>query len=86
MKILYTDEFSKQFRKLPRDIQVLYRRQEGIFRKNWRDPRLHVKKLHGESLTFSFRVTQVYRVLFLFTETDTALFATIGHRKDVYER
>lgn len=85
MKILYADEFAKQFRKLPPDIQRLYRKQEKIFRENWRDPRLHTKKLQGEPLTFSLRVTRAYRVLFLFVENDTALFATIGHRKDVYE-
>lgn len=84
MKILYAEEFAKQFRKLPPDIQRLYHKQEAIFRDNWRDPRLHIKKLRGEPLTFSFRVTRDYRVLFVFVEDDTILVATIGHRKDVY--
>ncbi len=35
-------------------------------------------------LTFSFRITRRYRVLFAFVEPGTALFATIGHRRDVY--
>ena len=85
MRIIYADEFAKQLRKLPPDIQRLYRKQEEIFRLNWHDPRLHTKKLRGEPLTFSFRVTRAYRALFLFVEPGTALFATIGHRKDVYE-
>lgn len=84
MRIVYAEEFAKQLRKLPPGIQRLYRKQEAIFRQDWRDPRLHVKKLRGEPLTFSLRVTREYRVLFLFVENDVALFATIGHRKDVY--
>lgn len=86
MKIVYADEFAKQFRKLPPDIQRLYRKQEMIFRVNWRDPRLHVKKLRGEPLVYSFRVTRAYRVLFLFVAPGAALLATIGHRKDIHQK
>ena len=84
MTILYAEEFRKQFTKLPTDAQRLFRIREGRFRRDPHDPRLHVKKLHGEPLTFSFRITRRYRVLFVFAESDTALFATIGHRKDAY--
>src|SRR3989338_9651797 len=59
MIILYADEFSKQFFKLPKETQSVFRRQEIIFRKNWRDSRLHTKKLHGHSVLFSFRVTPI---------------------------
>lgn len=84
MKVLYADEFRKQFEKLPPDIQRLYRQQETRFKKNWQDPRLHTKKLSGHPLPFSFRITRRYRVLFTFVDVDTALFATIGHRRDTY--
>lgn len=84
MTVVYADEFLKRFRGLLPDIQRLYRKQEVLFRKDWRDPRLHVKKLKGEPLIFSFRVTRAYRVLFTLVGPDTALLATIGHRKDVY--
>ena len=84
MKILYVEEFRKRFKKLPREIQLLYRRQEARFRKNWRDPRLHVEKLADHPLPYSFRITRRYRVLFTFVEPETALFATIGHRREVY--
>lgn len=84
MRIIYADEFTKQFAKISSGIQLLYRRQEIIFKRDWRDPRLHVKKLTGEPLAFSFRITRNYRVLFTFVEHDTALFATIAHRKDAY--
>lgn len=47
MRIVYAEEFRKQFSKLPREIQRLYRTQENRFRKNWRDRRLQIKKLTG---------------------------------------
>lgn len=84
MNVVYTDEFVKQFHKLPQVVQTRFRIQEQLFKANWRDARLHVKKLKGNVQTFSFRITRNYRVLFLFVEHETALFATIGHRKDVY--
>lgn len=85
MKILYADEFKKRFKKLPLGVQRAYRRQENIFLKSWRDPRLHVKKLTEHSFPFSFRITRNYRVLFVFINNEVAFFATIGHRKDVYK-
>ena len=84
MKIIYAEEFSKEFDKLPASAQILFRRQEKFFRVDWRDPRLHTKKLQGQLVTFSFRVTRKYRALFIFVDEQTALFATIGHRKEVY--
>lgn len=84
MKILYTEEFQKQFQKLPLEIQRLYRTQEQRFKQNWRDSRLHPKKLRYFPFPFSFRITRRYRVFFIFVDKDTALFATIGHRKDSY--
>lgn len=84
MKILYADEFKKGFAKLPPEIQRLFQKQEQIFKENWRDDRLHIKQLSDHPFPFSFRITRNYRVLFVFVEEGTALFATTGHRKDVY--
>lgn len=84
MTVVYSDEFRKQFKKLPADIQTLYRKQEAFFRLNWNDPLLHTKKLSGHPLPYSFRITRAYRALFTFLDRDTVLMATIGHRKDIY--
>jgi mRNA-degrading endonuclease RelE of RelBE toxin-antitoxin system len=84
MNILYTDEFCKQFTKLPLRIQSFYRKQEILFRVSSKDPRLHVKKLKGHPTIFSFRITRAYRGLFSFTDHQTVAMLTIGHRKDVY--
>ncbi len=85
MNVVYAAEFRKQLRKLPAAYQDIYDKQEAIFKLDWHAPRLHLKKLKGSPF-FSFRVTRNYRVLFLFSQTDTALFATIADRKDVYRR
>lgn len=74
----------KVFARLPVSIKKLYQRQENLFRADWRDARLHIKKLKGQALTFSFRITRRYRVLFILVDANTALFATIDHRKDAY--
>ena len=84
MKLLYADEFRKQLRKLPANAQKLYQKQELIFRQNWKDSRLHAKKLLDYPTAFSFRVTRRYQVIFSFVAEETALFLTIGHRKDIY--
>ncbi len=84
MNIVYAEEFVKRLDKLSSEIQRLYRRQEARFRNNWRDPRLHIKKLKDHPFPFSFRITRRYRVLFTFVAVDTVLFATIGHRRGSY--
>ena len=84
MNIVYADEFRKQFGRLPADIQETFHSQENLFINNWRDSRLHIKKLSGQPVYFSFRVTRRYRVIFMFIEQGSTLFATIAHRKDVY--
>lgn len=84
MIIAYTREFQKEFHRLSLRTKSLFRKQESIFKQNWKDSRLHTKKLKGDRLTFSFRITRLYRVLFIFTSPNNALFVTIGHRKDIY--
>jgi mRNA-degrading endonuclease RelE of RelBE toxin-antitoxin system len=83
MQILYTKRFVRMLEFLPADIQELFLRQERLFKLNWRDPRLHTKRLHGKPIFFSFRITRNYR-LFTFVERDTALFTAVGDRKDMY--
>lgn len=85
MRILYDYTFDKALKRLPDNIRHLYRKQETIFRKDWRDRRLHVKKLTDHPFPFSFRITRAYRVLFVFIDIDTVFFATIGHRKEIYK-
>jgi mRNA-degrading endonuclease RelE of RelBE toxin-antitoxin system len=84
MKIFYSQRFSKDLNSLPTKIGELFKKQEDIFANNWKDPRLHIKKLINTDL-FSFRVTISYRVLFKLADSDSVFFVSIGHRKDIYE-
>ena len=84
MEIIKTDDFLKAFQKLPSEIQRLAPIQENRFRDNWRDPRLHIKKIRTLPFAFSFRITRRYRVFFYFQNTETAVFFDIDHRKDAY--
>jgi mRNA-degrading endonuclease RelE of RelBE toxin-antitoxin system len=84
MKVFYTDEFAKQYKKLPERVQEAYLQQEEIIKENPFDSRLHAKPLKGYDGIFSFRVTRVYRVLFKISENTIVICLTIAHRKDVY--
>ena len=85
MRINYTKDFRESFKKLPNHIKSLFKRQELLFEKNWKDPKLHTKELIGNQPTFSMRITRSYRALFIFVEQDLVIFYDIGHRKDVYD-
>jgi len=86
MEIIKTGDFVRAFVKLPREIQKLYRTQEARFQKDWRDPRLHVKKVKDLPLALSFRITRRYRVFFYFKDAETAVFFDVDHRKDIYRK
>jgi mRNA-degrading endonuclease RelE of RelBE toxin-antitoxin system len=85
MKIVYAKEFAKEFKKLPVSVQRLVPQARGYLRGKLARPKAQGQEAERPSASFSFRITRSYRVLFLFVDSDTALFATIGHRKDVYD-
>ena len=84
MEIIKTDDFKKAFQKLSKDIQKIYDGQELRFKENWRDPRLHVKKVNILPYALSFRITRRYRVFFYFQNSETAILFDADHRKDAY--
>ena len=84
MEIIKTKEFERSFEKLPKEIQELFLKQEQRFRENWRDPRLHIKKVRFLGFALSFRITRRYRALFYLQNPQRAVFFDIDHRKDVY--
>lgn len=84
MDIIETTDFKKNLNKLPKDMRRLYNVQSARFIQNWKDPRLHVKKVKDLEKAFSFRVTRRYRAFFYFQNPETVIFFTIDHRKEVY--
>ena len=65
MKIIETEDFRKDLENLPQEIKRLYKKQKAIFKNNWFDPRLHIKRLKELPGVYSFRITRRYRVLFI---------------------
>lgn len=86
MEIIHTKDFEQAFRKLPKEIQKLYFQQEERFKVNWRDSRLHVKRVRIFDYAFSFRITRRYRVFFYFQHEEKAIFFDVDHRKDAYRK
>lgn len=84
MFILKTEDFIKWFEKLPVEIKTIYHKQENIFKINWLDSRLHIKKLKELNGVYSFRITRRYRVLFYFRGNEEVIFFSVGHQKEVY--
>jgi len=86
MKVFYTKDFVKMLDTLPKNIQRLYLSQEDILKENSRDPRLHIKKLKGKPITFSFRITRAYRAFFVFKSVDEIVIYAVADRKDAYRK
>ena len=84
MNIIRTKNFDRSRGKLPSEARKFYLVQEQRFKENWRDSRLHIKKLYGFEDALSFRVTRNWRVLFYFQNKTTAIFFEIDNRKDIY--
>lgn len=84
MIIIRTDDFERSFLKLPAEIQRLYAIQEKRFKENWRDPRLHIKKVRSLPHALTFRITRRYRAFFYFKNAETAVVFDVDHRKDAY--
>ena len=84
MIIRKTKDFAEDLEKLSSQIKKLFQKQEAIFKENWLDPRLHIKRIKELPGVYSFRITRRYRVLFYFRD-DEAIFFSIGHRKDIYQ-
>jgi len=84
MVIQKTKDFIKEFGKLPTGIKKIYYKQEVIFKQNWLDARLHIKRNKELKGVYSFRITRRYRTFFYFRNSE-AIFFTIGHRKDIYK-
>ena len=84
MNIVRTNDFERAYKRLPADIQKLCVIQFDRFGTNWRDIRLHIKKVRSLEDVFSLRITRRYRTFFYFQTADTAIFFDCDHRKDIY--
>lgn len=83
--VTYTKTFAKHFKTLPRSTKVKTDELTALLVIDFRDSRLHTKKLALEDDIYSFRVGRDYRVLFVFDSGKEIKLIDIQHRKDIYK-
>ena len=82
MKIIYSPNFLRKYKKLPIAIKKLAEKQENIFRKNSFDARLNTHKPHGRLKEFwSFSIDYEYRIIFEFAKENIVYFHSTGKHK-----
>jgi mRNA-degrading endonuclease RelE of RelBE toxin-antitoxin system len=87
MRIILTEEFEKEYVRLPVFIQRKAEKQQNIFKINPLHPSLHTEKLHPKSKSvWSFRVDKNYRVVFRVLEKDKVVFIAIGPHDWIYKQ
>lgn len=85
MKIIYTNEFRKSFKKLPNGIKEEAFKKEKLFRKNIKDLKLKSHKLSGKLKDcWAFSVSFDYRIIYELGENDIVYFHAIGTH-DIYK-
>ena len=84
--IRVTSHFTRQYKRLPPEIQDIAEAQERVFRADAFDPRLRTHKLSGRLKDlWAFSVTNDIRLVFEFLAADEVIFHTIGRHEVVYE-
>lgn len=64
MKIIFSNSFEKDYKKLPLKIQKLLDKQLIMLLENSRYPSLRIKKIQGRGDIWEGRITQSYRFTF----------------------
>ena len=64
MKLVYTDTFKRNYKKLSQQIKDQAKKQLGLFLENHKYPSLHVKKMTGYPDIWEGRITLGYRFTF----------------------
>jgi len=79
MNVLYKPTFLRQLKKLPPKLQEEAKEKIILFKDIKNHPALRVHKLHGPLQDrHSFSVNFRYRIVFKFTNEDTAVLLSIG--------
>ena len=85
-RVTYTKSFVSHFKKLPHSVQFKTDEHVSLLVIDFRDSRLHTKKLQGNLDLYSFRVGRDYRCIFMFESGDTTKLVDMQHRKDIYRQ
>jgi len=65
MEIIYTEKFKKLLNNLQKDIKDIFYRQEKILKNNFRDNRLHLKKLKFKEKFFLLELLENIEYFFI---------------------
>ena len=84
--VVRADDFKRAIKKLPARILGLCEEQLLILEADWRDSRLHIKKLRERDGVYSFRITRNYRAQFYFDVNENIIVFDADHRKDAYRK
>lgn len=84
-KVTYTKNFVSHFKRLPYSVQIKTDEQVSMLMIDFRDSRLHSKKLQSNTDLYSFRIGRDYRCIFMFEHGNTIKLIDIQHRKDIYK-
>ena len=83
--IYYSKKFTKEIKKLPREIIELAIKKETIFRKNPLHSSLRLHELHGKFKgIWSISITSNYRIIFERMDNGDILFISVG-KHDIYK-
>jgi len=77
MKILFTNTFVRNYRKLPKDIQDAVDKQLELLMSDPKHPSLNIKKMNDPRNIWEGRVTRSYRFTFQM-EDDTFIMRKVG--------
>jgi mRNA interferase YafQ len=87
MNIVFSKEFIKSVKLIPKPIQRKLADLLEVLENNPFSPILHTKPLTGHLKNFySFRITRNWRVIFNFIENPQMIFLIdVAHRKNIYK-
>ena len=64
MKVVFTDKFKQQFKRLPKHIQKKSNKQFLLLSQDFRHPSIRAKKVEGFSDVWEGRIDRFYRFVF----------------------
>jgi len=85
MKIIYTSEFQRSFKRLSREVKSEAIKKEKIFKSDPFDNRLRTHKLSGKLKDcWAFSISYYERIIFEFGDNKIVYFLSIGGH-DIYK-
>jgi len=85
-EVLISEEFKKNFEKIPKSVKKKFFRKIEIFRENPFNYILKTEKLGPPfKEIWSFRIDRNYRVIFKFVSSNKILLITCGHHNWIYK-